>query len=69
MTDLQIKMMNAIGLSKEDFESIDKDALLEEAYLKAEYNSVLIEQLMEEQKNGIQINEKENSERRFDGRE
>ncbi len=48
MTDLQIKMMNAIGLSKEDFESIDKDALLEEAYLKAEYNSVLIEQLMEE---------------------
>lgn len=69
MTDLQIKMMNAIGLSKEDFEFIDKDALLEEAYLKAEYNSVLIEQLMEEQKNGIQINEKENSERRFDGRE
>ena len=48
MTDLQIKMMNAIGLSKEDFESIDKDALLEEAYLKAEYNSVLIEQLMDE---------------------
>ena len=48
MTDLQIKMMNAIGLSKEDFEFIDKDALLEEAYLKAEYNSVLIEQLMEE---------------------
>ena len=50
MTDLQIKMMNALGLSKEDFDPIDKDKLLEEAYLKAEYNSVLLEQLMEEQK-------------------
>lgn len=48
MTDLQIEMMNALGLSKEDFDPIDKDKLLEEAYLKAEYNSVLLEQLMEE---------------------
>lgn len=48
MTDLQIKMMEKLGLSKEDFEPISKDELLEEAYLKAEYNSILIEQLMEE---------------------
>lgn len=48
MNDLQIKMINALGISKEDFEPIDKETLLEEAYLKAEYNSVLIEQLMEE---------------------
>lgn len=45
MTDLQIKMMKMLGLTEEDFEPIDKDRLLEEAYLKAEYNSVLIEQL------------------------
>lgn len=47
MTDLQNKMMEKLGLSKEDFEPIDKDRLLEEAYLKSEYNSILIEQLME----------------------
>lgn len=48
MTDMQIKMMKKLCLSKEDFEPINKEQLLEEAYLKAEYNSVLIEQLMEE---------------------
>lgn len=45
MTDLQKKMMDKLGLSKEDFEPINKDRLLEEAYLKAEYNSILLEQL------------------------
>ena len=49
MTEAQIKMMEKLGLSKEDFEPINKEELLEEAYLKAEYNSILIEQLMEEQ--------------------
>lgn len=48
MTDLQIKMMEKLGLSKDDFEPINKEELLEEVYLKAEYNSILIEQLMEE---------------------
>lgn len=48
MTDLQNKMMEKLGLSKEDFEPINKEELIEDAYLKAEYNSVLIEQLMEE---------------------
>ena len=46
MTDLQKKMMDKLGLSKDDFEPINKDRLLEEAYLKCEYNSILIEQLM-----------------------
>ena len=46
MTDLQKKMMDKLGLLKEDFEPINKEELLEEAYLKAEYNSILIEQLM-----------------------
>nr|DAI60483.1 MAG TPA: hypothetical protein [Caudoviricetes sp.] len=45
MTDLQKKMMDKLGLSKEDFEPINKDKLLEEAYLKAEYNSIILEQL------------------------
>lgn len=45
MTDIQKKMMEKLGLSKEDFEPINKDRLLEEAYLKSEYNSILLEQL------------------------
>lgn len=45
MTDLQKKMIDKLGLSKEDFEPINKDRLLEEAYLKVEYNSILLEQL------------------------
>lgn len=45
MTDLQKKMMDKLGLSKDDFEPINKDRLLEEAYLKSEYNSILLEQL------------------------
>ena len=48
MTDLQIKMREKLGLSEEDFDPINKEELLEEAYLKCEYNSILIEQLMEE---------------------
>lgn len=47
MTDLQKKMMDKLGLSETDFEPMDKDALIEEAYLKAEYNSILIEMMME----------------------
>lgn len=46
MTETQIKMMEKLGLSKEDFEPINKEELLEEAYLKAEYNSILIEQII-----------------------
>lgn len=45
MTDAQRKMMKMLGLTEEDFEPINKDRMLEEAYLKAEYNSILIEQL------------------------
>lgn len=45
MTYIQKKMMEKLGLSKEDFEPINKDRLLEEAYLKSEYNSILLEQL------------------------
>lgn len=59
MTDLQRKMMEKLGLSKEDFEPIDKDRLLEEAYLKAEYNSILLEQLGGV-RDDIQINETKN---------
>ena len=48
MTDIENKMMEKLGLSKEDFEPINKEKLIEDAYLKAEYNSILIEQLMGE---------------------
>lgn len=48
MTDLEKRMMEKIGLSEEDFEKVDMDALIEEAYLKAEYNGILIEMMMEE---------------------
>lgn len=47
MTKLQAKMMEKLGLTEEDFEPIDKNALIEEAYLKAEYNSILIEMMTE----------------------
>lgn len=49
MTDLQKAMMDKLGLVEDDFWPVDKDALLEEAYLKAEYNSILIEMMMEEE--------------------
>ena len=58
MTETQIKMMEKLGLSKEDFEPINKEELLEEAYLKAEYNSILIEQIIGVDKHDLQINEK-----------
>lgn len=58
MTETQIKMMEKLGLSKEDFEPINKEELLEEAYLKAEYNSILIEQIIGGDKHDLQINEK-----------
>ena len=58
MTETQIKMMEKLGLSKEDFEPINKEELLEEAYLKAEYNSILIEQIIGWGKHDLQINEK-----------
>ena len=47
MTDMQKKMMDKLGISESDFEPMDKDALIEEAYLKSEYNSILIEMMME----------------------
>lgn len=58
MTDLHTKMMKMLGLTEEDFEPINKDRLLEEAYLKAEYNSILIEQLGG-MNNDLQANENE----------
>lgn len=48
MTELQKRMIEKLGLTEEDFEPINKDEIIEEAYLKAEYNSILLEQLMEE---------------------
>ncbi|MFQ9153692.1 MAG: hypothetical protein ACLR6B_22135 [Blautia sp.] len=49
MTEMQEKMMKKLGLSPEDFEPVDQETLLEEAYLKAEYNSILIEMMMEDE--------------------
>lgn len=49
MTAAQKRMMEKLGLTEEDFEPVDQEALLEEAYLKAEYNSILIEALMEDE--------------------
>lgn len=48
MTNIEKKMIEKLGLTVDDFKPIDKDKLLEDAYLKAEYNSILIEQLMGE---------------------
>lgn len=48
MTDAQKKMMEMLGLTKDDFTPVDKDILIENTYLKAEYNSILIEMMMEE---------------------
>ncbi len=50
MNEMQKQMIKRIGLSEDEFEptEIDRDALAEEAYLKAEYNSVLIEMMMED---------------------
>lgn len=47
MDDLEKRMMEKLCLTEEDFEPIDKNVLIEEAYLKAEYNSILIEMMME----------------------
>ena len=49
MTEMQEKMMKNVGLSPEKFEPVDRETLLEEAYLKAEYNSILIEMMMEDE--------------------
>lgn len=46
---MQKKMMMALGVLQEDFEPVDRETLLEEAYLKAEYNSILIEMMMEDE--------------------
>ena len=50
MNDMQKQMIKQIGLSEDEFEAdeIDRDALAEEAYLMAAYNSVLLEMMMEE---------------------
>lgn len=48
MTDTQKKMMEMLGLTEDDFSPVDKDALIEDTYLKTEYNSILIEMIMED---------------------
>lgn len=50
MNDIQKQMIKQLGLNTDEFEpaGIDRDALAEEAYLKAEYNNVLIEMMMED---------------------
>lgn len=50
MNEIQKQMIKQLGLSEAEFEAdeIDRDALAEKAYLKAEYNSVLIEMMMED---------------------
>lgn len=49
MTNAQKKMMEILGLSEEDFEpQATAQDIAEEAYLKAEYNSILLELMMEE---------------------
>lgn len=50
MNEMQKQMIKQLGLSEDEFEptEIDRDALAEEAYLKAEYNSVLLEMMMED---------------------
>lgn len=49
MTDLERKMMEKLGLTEDDFtpQPTTKE-IAEEAYLKAEYNSILLEMMMEE---------------------
>ncbi len=49
MTNAQKKMMEMLGLTEEDFEpQATTQEIAEEAYLKAEYNSILLELMMEE---------------------
>lgn len=48
MTDAQKKMMEMLGLTEDDFSPVDKDTLIENTYLKTEYNSILIEMMMKE---------------------
>lgn len=48
MTDAQKKMMEMLGLTEDDFTPVDKGILIENTYLKTEYNSILIEMMMEE---------------------
>lgn len=48
MTDLERKMMEKLGLTEDDFEpQPTASEIAEEAYLKAEYNSILLEMMME----------------------
>lgn len=48
LTELQNKMIEKLGLLKEDFEPINKEEILENMCLKCEYNTIMIEQLTEE---------------------
>lgn len=49
MTNAQKKMMGSLGLTEEDFEpQPTAQEIAEEAYLRAEYNAVLLEVMMEE---------------------
>lgn len=48
MTEMQKKMMEAAGLTEEDFaHQLTAQDIAEEAYLMAEYNNILIEIMME----------------------
>lgn len=49
MTDMERKMMEEMGLTEDDFvpQPTAKE-IAEEAYLKSEYNSILLEMMMEE---------------------
>lgn len=48
MTELEKRMMEKLGLTEDDFvtQPTAKE-IAEEAYLKAEYNSILLETMME----------------------
>ena len=49
MTDTQKKMMEMLNLSEDDFKQPTAQELAEEAYLTAEYNSILLSMLMEDE--------------------
>ena len=49
MTELEKRMMEKMGLTEDDFTpQPTTKAIADDAYLKAEYNSILLETMMEE---------------------
>lgn len=49
MTDLEMRMISAAGLTEEDFKpQPTAQDLAESAYLRAEYNSILLEMMEED---------------------